>query len=450
MSSIKIAQFSPSHILCLIMCVMIFCGAMLLALPFCHTTPLSFLDLVFTATSATCVAGLFTIPLESFTPLGQMVILCLSQIGGIGLITLTIFLLSFFVNFGFASQLVATQLLQLEGWKNIRVFIGFIIGLTLFFEACGMLVFFILYITELPFKKALFFSAFGAVSSFCNTGIVIPSGSSISYSTSMIMSLTASCLMIFGSLGFVTWNEIIHYIRARNNNKRYLFSLHSKIILYGTLFVIVTMYAAFLILEWDNTLVAFPQESQKFVYAFFQAVSARSAGFTTPLFYFFRLPTLLLILLAAFIGGSPASTSGGVKITTLALVWATMRSAVTGRESTDIQGRSLPLDQVYKAITIVLLSILWIIGTTFLLTITEQGPTLEMLFFEASSAFCTLGLSLGTTKLLSVYGKLIIIATMIIGRIGSLTLILALKAVATRNKQEGIDFSYPEERVILS
>lgn len=434
----------------MMVCATIFLGAALLALPLCQTRNVPFLDLLFTATSATCVAGLFTISLDSFTTTGHIVILCLSQIGGIGLVTLTIFLLSFFVNFGFATQLMATQLLQLEGWKNIRVFIAFIVGLTLCFELCGAVIFFMLFITELPLKKALFFSVFNAIASFCNTGITIPTGSSITYSTSVVMSLTASILMIFGSLGFVTWNEIMQYFQARNKNKRYQFSLHSKIILYATATIIIATFVSFLLLEWDNTLVSFPGGMQKYVYAFFQAVSARSAGFTTPLFYFFKLPTLLLILLIAFIGGSPASTSGGVKITTITLVLITIRSAIKGKTSSDIQGRSIPLDQVYRAIAIMLLSIAWILGATFLLTLTEQGQTLEMLFFETSSAFCTLGLSLGSTKILSVYGKIIIMTSMIIGRIGSLTLILALKAVASRNKQEGIDFSYPEERVILS
>lgn len=431
-------------------CATILLGAALLALPACTAQEIPFLDLLFTATSATCVAGLFTIPLEHFTSTGHLVILCLSQIGGIGLVTLTIFLLSFFVNFGFASQLMATQLLQLEGWKNIRVFIAFIIGLTLCFELCGALLFFLLFITELPVTQAIFFSAFNAVASFCNTGITLPTGSSLTYSTSIPMALTASCLMIFGSIGFVTWNEIVQYVQALKGNKRYQFSLHSKIILYGTALIIVVMFLSFLILEWDNTLASFPEGVHKYVYAFFQAVSARSAGFTTPLFYFFRLPTLLLILCAAFIGGSPASTSGGVKITTMTIVWTTIRSAIKGKTSSDIRGRSLPLDQVYRAIAIMLLSIAWIFGATFLLTITEQGLSFEQLFFESSSAFCTLGLSLGATKMLSVYGKIIIMTSMIIGRIGSLTLILALKAVATRNKQDGIDFSYPEERVILS
>lgn len=450
MSPIKIAHFSPGHILFIMVFTTIISGTLLLSLPMSRTVEIPFLDLLFTATSVTCVTGLFTIPLDSFTTTGHAIILILSQIGGIGLVTLTIFLLSLFMNFGFASQLIASQLLHFEGWKNIRAFIAFIIGLTLCIELFGALCFFSFFITKFPIQQAAFFSLFSSVASFCNTGIMLPQMSLDTYSTSLIMSLTATALMIFGSLGFVTWNEIVQYVLSVAHNRRYQFSLQSKIILYGTLCVIIGALVAFLLLEWNYALSHEQEGIQKYANIVFQVVSFRSAGFITPLFYFFRLPTFLLILFIAFIGGSPASTSGGVKITTITILIATIRSAIKGRFSVEIRGRSIPVDQVYRALAIISLSVVWICMTTFLLTMTEQEQSFNALFFEASSAFCTLGMSLGTTHMLSDYGKIIIIASMIIGRIGSLTLILALKTVATRRKQEGVDFSYPEERVILS
>jgi trk system potassium uptake protein TrkH len=425
-------------------------GTLLLALPMSRTCDIPFLDLLFTATSVTCVTGLFTVPLECFSTTGHVIILILSQIGGIGLVTLTIFLLSLFMNFGFASQLIASQLLHFEGWKNIRTFIAFILGLTLCVELFGALCFFCIFVSELPLHQAVFLSLFNAVASFCNTGITLPTLSASTYNTSIVMSLTATVLMIFGSLGFVTWNEIVGYILSMSHHKRYQFSLQSKIILYGTVFVISATLLSFLALEWHTTLAQGPTGLQKYATILFQVVSFRSAGFMTPLFYLFRVPTLLLILFVAFIGGSPGSTSGGVKITTITILIATIRSAIKGRFSVEIRGRSIPIDQVYRALAIISLSVVWICMTTFLLTITEAELPFKALFFEASSAFSNLGMSLGITESLSAYGKIIIMASMIIGRIGSLTLILALKAVATRRKQEGVDFSYPEERVILS
>lgn len=450
MSSVKIARFSPGHILFAMVFTAIISGTLLLALPMSRTVEIPFLDLLFTATSVTCVTGLFTIPLESFTTTGHFIILILSQIGGIGLVTLTIFLLSLFMNFGFASQLIASQLLHFEGWKNVKSFIAFILGLTLCVELLGALLFFFVFIAELPVDQAIFQALFSAVASFCNTGIMLPTSAASTYSTSIVMALTATALMIFGSLGFVTWNEIVQYVVSFRQSRRYQFSLQSKIILYGTLFVTIGALISFLLLEWHHALSAGSHDIQKYTTVLFQVVACRSAGFMTPLFYLLRLPTLLLILFVAFIGGSPGSTSGGVKITTITILIATIRSAIKGRSSVEIRGRSIPIDQVYRALAIISLSVVWICMTTFLLTITEQGLPFKALFFEASSAFCTLGMSLGVTKALSAYGKIIIIASMIIGRIGSLTLILALKSVATRRKQEGVDFSYPEERVILS
>ncbi|MBS1987321.1 hypothetical protein JST99_05315 [Candidatus Dependentiae bacterium] len=450
MSSVKIAHFSPGHILFIMAITTIVSGAMLLSLPICRTVEIPFLDLLFTATSVTCVAGLFTIPLESFTTTGHVVILILSQIGGIGLVTLTIFLLSLFMNFGFASQLIASQLMHFEGWKNIRAFIAFILGLTLCVELIGACCFFLVFMQELPTDKALFLSLFSAVASFCNTGIMLPMVTVSTYSTSTVMALTATALMLFGSLGFVTWNEIVSYCWSFKQHKRYQFSLQSKIILYGTVFITLGTLISFVILEWHHALAQEPNGLLKYSTTLFQAVSFRSAGFMTPLFYLFRLPTFLLVLFVAFIGGSPGSTSGGVKLTTIAILIATIRSAVKGRFSVEIRGRSIPVDQVYRALAIISLSVVWICMTTFLLTITEPLLPFKALFFEACSAFCTLGMSLGATALLSTAGKIIIMFSMLIGRIGSLTLMLALKSVATRRKQEGVDFSYPEERVILS
>jgi len=446
MSRIKIARFSPGRVLFAMMFLAITIGTLFLALPAARTQNVSWLDLLFTATSATCACGLFTISLDAFTTFGHTVILILSQIGGLGLVTLTIFLTSFFIDFGFATQLMAGKLLELEGWKNIRSFIMFIIGLTVCAELIGAACFFVVLSRDLPIDRALFLSIFHAVASFCNTGITLFQGGISHYSTSYLMTFATVALMIFGSLGFVTWNEITQYIGSLGCSKKpFHFSLHSKIVLYGTASVIFTGFFTIICLEWNHALAAM-STPQALSQAFFQAVSCRSTGFMTANFFSFHIATYLFICVAAFIGGSPGSTSGGVKITNVALYLATIKAAISGKTTIEIRGRSIAKDQVYRALAVTSLGFVWIFLTICFLTLTETGANFLALAFEAVSAFCTLGLSLGATKSLSTCGKILIMATMVIGRIGSLTLILALKA----RKKQPAEFSYPEERVILS
>ncbi len=445
MSSRKLADFSPGRTILYAMFITIIIGTCLLALPFAQTHAISLIDLFFTATSATCVTGAFTIPLSSFTLFGQMIILMLIQIGGLGLVTMSLFLLSLFVNFGMATQLMAGQILEFESWPRIKNLIFFIIIATFGSELIGTILFFTVFRYDFATGDALFLSLFHAISSFCNAGIELFPGHLQKYSTNYIVLITSTFLMFFGGIGFITWREILRYFRAKFKKKRYLFSLHSKIILSTSIALLMASTIIFWILEQDNVLKGL-NGPLTLISSIFYGVSMKSAGLLFLPAQSFHLATMFMIMIFGLIGSSPGSTGSGIKIITFAIIVATVKAAINSDISTNIRGRRIPSDLVYKAFAIVAFSIGWIVLTTFCLLITENNPVFSDILFETISAFSTLGITTNTTSQLSSIGKLFIIASMIVGRVGSLTLILALK-IPRHGELEGI--KYPEERIML-
>lgn len=441
----KLAHYTPGRILFFTFCFTVIAGTLLLALPFARTTEVPLIDLFFTATSATTGTGLFTTPLDSFTFFGHCVILALIQIGGLGLITLTLFLLSLFVDLGLATTFMAVQLLEMETWKNIQRFILFIVGFTFTLELAGAIGTFIAIHNDYPLGRACFLSCFHAISSFCNAGITLFDNGMGTYATNYTMLITTSFLMLFGGLGFITWNELINYFASFKHKKRYAFSLHSKLVLYGSAIIIGLGSVLFLLLETNPSLETM-NPFTKAISTLFHVISFRSAGFLALPITTFNIATMMLIGAIAFIGSSPGSTGCGIKITTFSIFLATIKAATTGNTIVQIYGRRIELDQILKVMAIVFLSIMWIFFSTFLLVLVETDQEFFDLLFETLSAFATLGITSGATSALSAAGKCIIMASMTIGKIGSLTMILALK----RKKSEQKEFLYPEERVMLS
>jgi trk system potassium uptake protein TrkH len=239
---------------------------------------------------------------------------------------------------------------------------------------------------------------------------------------------------------------MLRAIKARWNDRRYVFSLHSKIIMYTSALLVFGFAVLFWILEHNNTLGTMTF-TQGITNALFHGVTLRSAGILAVPIAQLHIATIFCILILAFIGSAPGSTGSGIKVTTLAIFLATVKAAVSGRTSVEIRGRSIAKEQVYKAVAIVSLSIAWIAFCTLCLLITEPTADFVDLFFETISGFSNLGLSTGITPFLSTLGKFFIMISMVIGRIGSLTLIFALKF---QSKPETSGFSYPEERVMLS
>lgn len=451
MSKNKLIDISPAHIILFSFFILIMLGALLLALPIAHIKPMSFIDLFFTSTSATCVTGLFTIPLNNFTFFGKAVILGLIQIGALGLATMSLFIISLFIDLGLGTRFMAGQLFELDSWDNIKKMLIFTFGSTLTLEVLGALSFFSIFKTEYSLHNAIFYSFFHSISAFCNAGIsffhFLTEQNLQQYSTNYLFLATTTALTFFGGLGFITWHEIILRARAYFFSKKFhRFSLHSKIILYGTAALLIVATTLFLALENSNTL-AHLSVPLKIANAVFHAISFKSCGFVLANLTDFYPATLFLIMLVGLIGSSPGSTGSGIKITTLMLFLSTIRAAINGKSTVDIFEREVPLDQIYKVIAIISLSIGWILFTTFCLLITETSWSFLDIFFETVSAFSNVGFSLKGTEKLSDFGKLFIMATMFIGRIGSLTFILGLKLKA---RKETVEYSYPEERVMLS
>jgi trk system potassium uptake protein TrkH len=450
MSHKKLIDISPAHIILYSFFILILCGTLLLSLPIASTKPMSFIDLFFTATSATCVTGLFTIPLSNFTFFGKAIILALIQIGSLGLATMSLFIISLFIDLGLGTRFMAGQLFEIDSWHSIKRILILTFTSTIVLEILGALSFFSIFKHEYSLSSAIFYSLFHSISAFCNAGIsffhFLTEQNLGRYSTNYLFLFTTSFLTFCGGLGFITWHEIglrVHaYLFAKKTHR---FSLHSKIILYGTGTLLVIAALLFFTLEYNNTLqnLSFPLKCANSI---FHAISFKSCGFILGNLADFKMVTIFFIMIVGLIGSSPGSTGSGVKITSFVLFLNTIRAAINGQTSVEIFEREIPLDQIFKIIAIISLSLGWILFTTFCLLLTEHEWTFLDVFFETVSAFSNVGFSLKGTEKLSDFGKLFIMATMFIGRIGSLTFILGLKL---KSRKENTDFSYPEERIML-
>jgi trk system potassium uptake protein TrkH len=446
MSNSRLAHFSAGRVILFALFCTIMLGTLLLALPISRHAPMAFIDLLFTATSVTCVTGIFTVPLDQFTFFGHCVLLFLMQIGGLGIITLTLFLLSSFMHLGLASQLMAGKLLELESWKNIRELLEFIILLTVSIELIGAASFFLVFYQEYPAGHAVFLSVFHAVSFFCNAGITLfASGISV-YANNYQVIGTAALLMLIGGLGFVTIYELI--MRTIGEKKHLHFSLQSKIVLYGAFIGICITTLLIWLLERHHAFASMSTFGS-IINSIFHAISFRSTGLLSVSVGSLHLATLFLVLVVSFIGSAPGSTGSGVRTTAMAIYLSVVRAAIEGQTIINIGSRRIAKDQVNKAIAIISLSIFWIALTTFSLLIIEPRWQFIDVLFETVCAFTNLGLTTGITPHLSSLGKFLIMLSMIIGRIGSLTLILALRKIALRAENKA-DIVYPEERVMLS
>lgn len=436
------AHFSSARLILLSILGAVGCGTFLLSLPACHGA-ISMLDALFTTTSCLCICGLSTVPFASFTFLGQCVLLALIQIGGLSLVTLTFFLMSFFIKFGFTTQVMAGQLMELESWKDIKKIIFFIIGFTLCIELLGSCLTFMSIYHDYPLWRAVFLSVFHTVSTFCDAGVSLFPEGMITYKNHYMMLLINGCIMIAAGIGFITWYEIYNYLKSMRCQKRLHISLQTKIVLTMTVCLVVSSCVLYWILEHNNTLSGM-SPFLSIVNAIFNGIAIRGTGFSTVPTGQLQVATLLLIMVMAFIGSAPGSTGSGIKVTTFAIFAALIKSTIMGRTKVSIMGRSIAQDQVYKAVAIPALALGWIALTTFLLLITEEGFSFIALLFETVSAFATLGLSTGITPSLSFMGKIFIIISMIIGRMGALTFVLSIY-----KRHDIPEFSYPQERIIV-
>ena len=418
-------------------------GALLLMLPACSTAAISFLDAFFVAVSALCVNGLTTIPLTNFTELGQLLLLIMMQIGGLGIITITLMVIASFVKTGLSTQIIASQILEIERYKDIKKLLITIITFTIVIELVGAGLLFLSIKALFPIKTAVFYAIFHAVSAFCNAGLsIFPENMAhLQLDHNLAFLSILSSLIFAGSLGFITWHEILYFKQQKNNK----LSLNSKLVFFMVIILITTFSILFLILEHNNAMSDYSLW-QKLYSSIFNAVAIRGSGLLSIDAETLQPATLLLLITSSFIGASPGSTGGGIKTSAFIIFLATARTAITNRNAVEIRKRRIPTQQVLRALTIITMSIVWITITTFCLLITEPEQSFLRLLFEANSAFSMFGVSLGITSQLSFFGKILIIFSMIFGRIGSLTLVLAF----VKSNSDTQELSYPEEKLMLS
>ncbi len=449
MIKIRPTNFSPGRIVLLSFFFVISIGTFLLSLPQAREVNMLFTDILFTAVSTTCVTGLSVVPVSSFTLFGKCIILAMIQIGGLGLMTLSFFLASLFLNLGIASRLMAGQLLEFEFWSKVRYFLLLIIGLTFSFELLGTIYLYFQFKGTPGIEDPLFAAFFHSISAFCHAGISLFDDNLITFATKPLMLLGLGTLMLAGSLGFVVWYDIASLIKKTIQNKLKgtaqlcRLSLHSKLVLLSTILLTLTGAILIWLLEYNNIFKGI-SHIKSLSNSLFMSLSARSIGFKTINLSQAHLPTLFLLLPLMFIGASPGSTGSGIKTTTFIVFVATVFSIMQNRPFVELGGRRIPHDQIYKVMAIVALALFWIFSTTFILLITEPDCNFMQILLESVSAFGTCGISTGITPYLSKIGKFTLMTTMLVGRAGSLTLVLALRKKATKHLYE-----YPEERIMI-
>lgn len=439
----KTIQFSPGRVIVLSFLFIIATGALLLSLPIARTVPIPFVDILFMAATSTCVAGLSTIPMASFTTFGHVVIMCLIQLGGLGLMTFSFFFISLFFNLGMTTQILAGKILDFGSWARVKRFLAIIIATTFLTELAGAIFLYFPLRERFPAGKAAFYALFHSISAFCNAGLDLLGDGVTSFQTRPLVLLVFAILIFSGGIGFFVWFELANKIKDRIMGIKARFSLHVKITLVTTTSLVLLCGIVTWLLERKESLGHLSNFHSFFV-SLTHAVSIRSAGFQ-----FFDLSRatfalLLMFVILMYIGANSGSTGGGIKTTTFAVFVATIGAIVRNRDDVEFFGRSIPIGQVYNAIAVVVLSSMWIIFATFLLLITEMHLGFMQILFETVSAFGTCGLSTGITSQLSSLGKIIIVTTMFVGRIGSLTMVLALSKERSKTL-----YKYPEERIAI-
>ncbi|MFA5104218.1 MAG: TrkH family potassium uptake protein [Candidatus Margulisiibacteriota bacterium] len=416
-------------------------GAVLLCLPVssANGTFTSFLDAYFTANSATCVTGLACLDTGThFSLFGKLVILFLIQVGGLGYMTFSTFFMVFFRRKMFISEkLMMQEALNVYSAEDVINVLKKIFSIVFLIEGIGAMALFFRWLPEFGIKKAAFYGGFHAVSAFCNAGLsLFTNFSSFSaYRGDITVNLIITTLIILGGLGFLVITDIVQ-------NRR--FSLHSKIVVYTTLFLILLGTLTIFAIEFNhNTTLGLFGNSQKLLASYFQSVTTRTAGFNTIPLAGLRNATKLLMMGLMFIGASPGGTGGGIKTTTFILICATIWATLHESKNTVMFERKIPAETVRKAFAVFFLSISLVAGAIFLLNAIEPFSLMEIAF-ETFSAFGTVGLSLGITPFLSSWGKVIIIAVMFIGRVGTLSFLMGLS-----NENRKPNLKYPKEGISI-
>jgi len=434
-------KLTPYQILALGFAGLIICGALLLMTPMASVTGqgLSFIDALFTSTSAVCVTGLVVVDTGTYFSLfGQLVIIFLIQAGGLGIMTMaTLMALVMRRRIQLRERLIMQEALNQMTVSGVVRLTQYIILITLLIEFIGGTILAINWYPELG-SQAIYFGYWHAVSAFCNAGFdLFGNFSSLTnYVDDSTVNLTIASLIILGGIGFTVMFDMWH------NRQWHKFALHTRLVLVTTFVLLLLGSLVIFLLEMNNPHTLGPLSWQsKFLSSYFQSVSTRTAGYNTVDIGKLQDATIFFMVILMFIGASPSSTGGGIKTTTIGVLIAAVWALITGKNDAEIFQRRISQDIIYKAFTVFFIAATLVIFVTMMMSITEDAPFLRILF-EVVSAFGTVGLTTGITPSLTEYGKIWIIFTMFAGRVGPVTLALAL-ALRTRKGM----VHYPEGKV---
>jgi len=428
-------------------------GAGLLMLPWANTSGRwwNFLDALFTSTSATCVTGLTLVDTGThFTRFGQIVILSLIQLGGLGVMTFGTFLLVLVGRrLSVQNEFVLQNSFGVEEVRGIRSLLRYAIGLTILFEGAGAAILTMRYL-ESGFvrQEAIYHGIFHAISAFCNAGFALYPDSLTGFRGDPAYLVTIMALLVSGGLGFLVLHNLASIKFWRRNRKtRGRLALHSRIVLTTTLLLIFCGWLVMLGTEWFASLrnMDWPD---RLLCSLFHAVTPRTAGFNVLDMGALSEPGRFATILMMFVGGSPGSTAGGVKTTTMVVLVLTIAAMIRGRRETELHDRTIPVAVVREALVIFLMGVLIVVAAFSLLLLTECPQTgtdqSARLLFESVSAFGTVGLSIGGTADLSAAGRIVIIVCMFVGRLGPLATALIIGNIDVNQR-----LRFPEEEVVV-
>lgn len=437
-------KLSPPRILVLGFAAIILTGTLLLMTPLANTTgePLPFIDALFTATSATCVTGLVVRDTGLyFTTFGQIVIMTLIQVGGLGFMTMaTLFSLVFKRRISLRDRLLLQEAMNQNSMEGIVRLIRKVLVYSLIIEASAALLFTIRWAFDMPLGQAFYYGIFHAVSLFNNAGFDLfgEYRSLTGYVNDPLVNFVTMFLIVSGGLGFIVLSELVDFRRTRK------LSLHSKVVLSMTSVLILTGAVVIFVFEFTNAKTMGTLDwSGKIWGSFFQSITTRTAGANSVDIGALRQASQFFVIILMFIGASPGSTGGGIKTTTFMILVGAVISMIRGRNDLVLFRYRMTQERIFKAVTITMLALFLIIAVAMILSTTEDASFLSILF-ETTSAFATVGLSTGLTLDLTDIGKVILCFVMFTGRLGLLTLAYAL------GPKKGKElYRHPEGKMII-
>lgn len=410
----------------------ILAGSILLALPVSSATnkAVPYIDALFTATTSVCVTGLVTLPtVSTWSTFGQIIILILIQIGGLGIITIMFgLLIGLHRKIGIGDRILIQDAFNLNTLSGLVKFVKKVFIGTFLVEGIGALLYMTVFVPEFG-SKGIWISVFNSVSAFCNAGIDILSEDSLcAYALNPVINITTCLLIILSGLGYIVWWDLIKVLKKIKYQKWKCFnslSLHSKIVLSSTGILLMAGTVLFFIFEYNNPLtIAEYSLADKLQVAFFQSVTTRTAGFATVPQQNLTNASALFSLLLMFIGGSPVGTAGGIKTTTIAVLIISALATIKNKEDVVLFHRTIPKQAINKAVAVASISFMVMFTSTILLATVTDANALDIIY-ETMSATATVGLTRNLTSTLNIWGKIIIIITMYLGRIGPISLLVA-------------------------